>query len=258
MIRSVTAYALVFLLFCFFPQRSFAVADVVHVFAAASLKEALETAAEKFSKQDRTAIKFSFASSSTLAKQIEAGAPADLFASADLHWMDYLEKKNLIDRQSRINLLGNELVIVTSRQSKLDSIELTQEAFSAVLSTGRLVTGEVNTVPVGLYAKSAMLALDLWSVVEPRLAQAENVRAALAFVARGEVELGIVYKTDALIDNSVKIIATVPTYAHDPIVYPFALTSNSQAEVARTFLEFLSGPEGQKIFVNAGFDVDLR
>jgi molybdate transport system substrate-binding protein len=243
-------FAIVF----FVTNPSFAATNVIHVFAAASLKETLESAAKLFSSQHDIDIKFSFASSSVLAKQIEAGAPADLFASADITWMDYLDTRQLIQKDSRIDLLGNALVVVSSRNSEFDSIALTREAFSKILTTGRLVTGEVNTVPVGVYAKAALTTLSLWPIVEPRLAQAENVRAALAFVSRGEVEIGIVYKTDALVDSGVKIIATIPRDSHDPIVYPFALTATSTSPMARKFLDFLNGPEGKTIFVNAGFD----
>lgn len=236
-------------------QSSTLRAETFTVFAAASLKETMEAAGKIFSERTGHEIQFSFASSAALAKQIENGAPADLFASADLNWMNYLENKNLIHRDTRQNRLGNELVVVAPAISVLTEIDFTREAFARILETSRLATGEVNSVPVGIYAKSAFQNLGLWPIIEPKLAQAENVRATLAFVARGEVELGVVYRTDALIDKSVKIIATFPPESHEPIVYPFALTATSQSQAARTFLTFLGSPDGVQIFKSAGFKV---
>lgn len=228
-------------------------AETITVFAAASLKETLEATGKLFHEKTGTEIRFSFASSSVLAKQIEAGAPADLFASADLKWMDYLDAKHLIQHETRTNLLGNELVVVAPIASALNEITFTHEAFDPVLGRSRLATGDVTSVPVGVYAKSAFESLGLWSSVEPRLAQTENVRAALAFVSRGEVELGVVYKTDTAVEPSVKMIATFPAASHEPIVYPFALTASSQSPQARDFLVFLASLEARAIFENAGF-----
>lgn len=230
-------------------------ADTFTVFAAASLKETIEEAGASFSKRTGSEIRYSFASSSVLAKQIENGAPADLFISADVKWMDYLGSEDLVRRETRINLLGNALVVVAPIASDLKEIAFTRDAFEAVLTRSRLVTGDVESVPVGVYAKSAFESLGLWPSVAPRLAQTENVRAALAFVSRGEVELGVVYKTDAAVEKSVKIIATFPDTSHAPIVYPFALTASSQSTEARDFLAFLASAEARPIFEKAGFRI---
>ena len=255
MIRSLhaVAAACVFAILCVQPGA--ARAEIITVFAASSLKETLEAAGKIFTAQSGTDIRFSFASSSVLAKQIEAGAPVDLFASADLKWMDYLDEKKRIAHDTRINLLGNALVVVAPQNSSLSAIELTNEAFSKVLANSRLATGDVNSVPVGIYAKSALQKLGLWSLVEPKLAQADNVRAALAFVSRGEVELGIVYKTDALVEKSVKQIAVFPPESHEPIVYPFAVPTQSQSDAALKFLRFLGTPDAETIFSAAGFTI---
>jgi molybdate transport system substrate-binding protein len=227
----------------------------VTVFAAASLKDVLEEAGKGFTASGGPDVRFSFAASSALAKQIENGAPADVFASADLRWMDYLTEKNLIKSETRVNLLGNSLVIVAPAASPLTKLDLTAEALNKALGDGRLATGEVNSVPVGLYAKAALQKLGLWQAVENHLAQTENVRAALVFVSRGEVPLGIVYATDALADPKVKIVATFPPDSHEPIVYPFAVTKAAQTEGGAAFLAFLKGPAAKAIFEKYGFPV---
>lgn len=228
-------------------------AESITVFAAVSLKETLESAGEAFSSETGIKIQYSFASSSVLAKQIETGAPADVFASADRKWMDYLDTRQLLRRDTRVNLVGNALVVIASKLSRRDQITFTPGAFSEALGQSRLAIAEVNTVPAGIYAKAAFEHFGLWAEIEPKLAQTENVRAALAFVARGEAELGIVYATDARVESSVKVIATIPAGSHEPIVYPFAVTSASKSASARRFLEFLQGPVARKIFENAGF-----
>jgi molybdate transport system substrate-binding protein len=230
-------------------------ADSILVFAAASLKETLENAGKAFTADTGTEVKFSFAASSALAKQIEAGAPADLFASADLKWMDYLDEKKFIRSETRKNIIGNRLVIVAPQSSVLKSIEFTEEAFTKALGDGKLATGEVNSVPAGIYAKSALQNLKLWTLVEPKLAQADNVRAALAFVARNEAPLGIVYETDARVEPQVKIIARFPAESHAPIIYPCAVTGQSKSPEAEHFLNYLTSPKAKAIFETAGFIV---
>jgi molybdate transport system substrate-binding protein len=227
--------------------------DPILVFAAASLKESLEEAGKSFTAETGTEVKFSFAASSALAKQIEAAAPADLFASADLKWMDYLEEMKLIRSETRSNLLGNRLVVVAPAPSAISTLDFTPDAFAKALGDRKLATGEVNSVPVGMYAKSALQKLGLWTVAEPKLAQTDNVRAALAFVARNEAPLGIVYATDARIEKSVKVIATFPTDSYDQIIYPFAVTTLSKNPDAEKFLSFLKLPPAQSIFEKAGF-----
>lgn len=230
-------------------------AKSILVFAAASLKETLEEAGKSFTTDTGTEIMFSFAASSALAKQIEAGAPADLFASADLKWMDYLDEKKQIRAETRRNLIGNRLVIVAPQASAIKSLDLTGNAFAKALGEGKLATGEVNSVPAGIYAKSALQNLSLWELVEPKLAQADNVRGALAFVARNEAPLSIVYETDARVEPQVKIIARFPAESHAPIIYPFAVTAQSKNPEAKRFLNYLLSPKAKAIFEKAGFIV---
>jgi molybdate transport system substrate-binding protein len=226
---------------------------VVTVFAAASLQDALNAAGAAFTAKTQVPVRFSFAASSALAKQIEQGAPADIFASADIDWMDYLTKKDAIDTKTRVDLLGNDLVLVAPKTTAANSVELTKEGLTAALASGRLATGAVDSVPVGRYAKTALTKTGLWDIVEPKLAQTDNVRAALALVSRGEVPLGIVYGTDAKADAGVKVVATFPDDSHPPVVYPFALTKTAKGAEPGQFLTFLQGPDAGKIFADKGF-----
>jgi len=225
------------------------------VFAAASLTNALQDVSAAYQKQTAIAVVNSFASSSTLARQIENGAPAQIFASADAQWMDYLEKRNLIEPASRKDLLGNELVLVAPAgsplapraiDSKLDWPRLLGEG-------GRLAIGDPDHVPAGIYAKEALQKLGAWSGIEPNLARAEDVRAALTFVERGEAPLGIVYLTDAQQDKAVKIIGVFPADSHAPIVYPFAIVKGADTPAVRAFFRFLTGPDAMAIFRRYGF-----
>jgi molybdate transport system substrate-binding protein len=227
--------------------------EPVTVFAAASLKNAFEDAAAAFTAETRVPLRFSFAASSQLARQIEQGAPADLFASADQEWMDYLAERRLIKAETRLPLLGNRLVLVAPADGP-DVVALDAAALAAALGDGRLVTGEVTSVPVGRYAKAALEKLGLWAQVQPRLAMADNVRAALAFVARGEARLGIVYATDAAAEPKVKVVATFPAESHPAIVYPVAVTATGRPEAGR-FIAFLRGPAAAAIFARHGFSV---
>ncbi|MCJ2131166.1 molybdate ABC transporter substrate-binding protein [Methylobacterium sp. E-045] len=231
-------------------------AETATVFAAASLKNALDNAGKAFTAQSGIELKASYAASSALARQIESGAPADLFASADLEWMDYLAKKNLIRPESRVNLLGNRIVVVAPKESKTADVPFTAEGFAAALGAdGRLATGEVNSVPIGKYAKSAFEKLGLWTGLQPRLAQADNVRAALLLVSRGEAPLGVVYESDAKSDPGVKIVGVFPADSHPPVVYPFAVTAEAKGDGAAKFLDFLKGTEGKPFFEAQGFTV---
>lgn len=228
-------------------------AETVTIFAAASLKNALDDAAAAFEAKTGITVKASYAASSALAKQIEQGAPADLFASADAAWMDYAAGHGLVQSGTRIDLLGNRLVAVAPKDSPLASLELTPGAFSAAVGTGRWTTGTVASVPCGVYARQALTKLGLWDVAAPRLAEADNVRSALQFVSRGEAALGIVYQTDANADAGVKVVATFPAETHEPIVYPFALTTRARGEAPARFLAFLAGPEARSFFTRQGF-----
>ena len=228
-------------------------APVVTVFAAASLKNALDAVAAAFKTKSGIDLKISYAGSMALAKQIEAGAPADVFIAADEASMDYLAGKKLIEAGTRTNLLGNALVVVAPRSSKLEKLAFTKEALLAAFGAGKIATGDVASVPVGKYARAALEKLGLWSVAEPNFAFSDNVRAALMFVAREEAPLGIVYLTDAKSEPKVKVVATFPSDSHPPIVYPAAVTSTAAGDGAAKLLTFLKSKAAKAIFVEQGF-----
>ena len=228
------------------------------VFAAASMKNALDDVDAAFAKQTGVAVVASYDASSALMKQIEQGAPADVFISADLKWMDYGSEKKLIDDKTRVNLLGNKLVLIAGTQSKLDDVTISPGLDLAGLAgEGRIATGDVRAVPVGIYAKAALQKLGLWNAVEPKLAMVGNVRAALVLVARGEAPLGIVYATDAKVEPAVKVIGTFPDDSHEPIVYPVAGTPTAKPEAA-AYLAFLRSGAARTIFDHYGFSVLLK
>lgn len=224
------------------------------VYAAASLTDALGEVGRRFEAGGGTPVKFSFAASSTLARQIEAGADADVFASADEEWMDYLQSRQLIRPGTRRDVLGNRLVLIAPADSRIELKIGPKFALGAALGGGRLATGDPDGVPVGRYARAALTALGVWDGVADRLVRADSVRTALAFVARGDAPLGIVYATDAAIDARVRVVDTFPASAHPPIVYPFAATTRGGAGAAR-FLAFMGGPEAAAIFKRYGFMV---
>jgi molybdate transport system substrate-binding protein len=229
--------------------------EKIVVFAAASLKTALDGAAADFHAHGGAEVAISYGGSLNLARQIAAGAPADVFASADEPSMDEAVKAGAIRAASRVDLLGNRLVVVAPKAAPVDALAFEPKAFEQAIGSGRLATGEVNTVPVGKYAKASLTKLGLWSVVEPRLAMTSDVRAALAFVARGEAALAIVYATDAAAEPAVKIVATFPDDSHPPILYPFALTAASHVAAAESFLSYLKSPTGIAFFARQGFSV---
>ena len=226
----------------------------VTVFAAASLSEALTGAGKAYEAKSGAMPSLSFAASSALARQIEASGGADMFISADAEWMDYLDGRGLIAHATRRNLLGNRLVLIAPRDSNMSLTIEPHFNLLAALHGGRLSIADPDTVPAGKYARTALTTLGVWSSVADRLANAENVRVALAYVARGEAPLGIVYSTDALSEKRVHIVATFPDSSHAPIVYPAALTRDAKPE-AQAFLDFLSGPEARAIFEKNGFIV---
>jgi molybdate transport system substrate-binding protein len=223
------------------------------VFAAASLTDSLQKVSDAYTKSSGMPVKLSFAASSALAKQIESGAQADVFFSADQEWMDYLDQRQLIKRESRADLLGNRLVLIAPRDSKVE-LKLRPGApiLDALGARGRLATGDPDSVPAGKYAKSALTTLKLWDALQSRLARAENVRVALTYVARGEAPLGIVYATDVAVEPRVRIVDQFPENTHPPITYPVAQTRTAAASAA-SFLDFLHGPAARSIFVGAGF-----
>ena len=224
------------------------------VLAASSLTDALNEVSQAFTRETGQGVKLSFAASSALARQIEAGAPADVFFSADTDWMDYLQQRNLIAVGTRINAVGNRLVLIAPADStvKLD-IGPHFPLAAALGADGRLATGNPDSVPVGRYAKAALTRLQVWDQVQNRIAAADNVRSALAYVARGETPLGIVYRTDALVEKNVRIVAEFPAGSHDPITYPAAVTAGAH-EGAAGFVKFLQSKAAQAIFHKYGFD----
>ncbi|WBX92124.1 molybdate ABC transporter substrate-binding protein [Pseudoxanthomonas mexicana] len=225
------------------------------VFAAASLKEALDDAAAAYRKQTGVPVRVSYAASSALARQIEQGAPADVFFSADLEWMDYLQQRNRLDVATRRSLLGNRLVLIAPRASTAQ-VDLRRPAtLLAALGDGRLAVGQTRTVPAGKYAKASLESLSLWNGVRPRLAESESVRAALMLVARGETPLGIVYASDAKAEPGVRVVATFPEDSHPPIVYPVAALRGARAAQAARFLQWLASPAADALFTKRGFTV---
>jgi molybdate transport system substrate-binding protein len=227
--------------------------DTLTVFAAASMKNALDDANAAFTKATGVKVTASYAASSALAKQMEQGAPADVFVSADLKWMDYVAERKLIKPDTRVNLLGNKLVLIAGKDSKLDHVQIGQGFDIAKLAgDGRIAVADVRAVPAGLYAKAALEKLGSWKAAEPKLAMAENVRATLAFVARGETPVGIVYETDAKIEPNVKIVGVFPEGSHEPVTYPVAATANAKPATDR-YLSFLRTNAAKAIFEKYGF-----
>jgi molybdate transport system substrate-binding protein len=225
----------------------------VIVFAAASMKTALDQAAAAFQADSGVETKISYGGSLALARQLSQGAPADIFVSADEDSMDEAAKNNAIKPESRVDFLTNSLVVVAKKDSNVDSLPLTEADLTKAIGSGKLATGEVNSVPVGKYAKESLTNLKLWDAVSPHLAMTDNVRAALAFVARGEAPLGIVYATDAAAEPAVKVVATFPASSHKPIVYPLALAASSANPAAPKFLSFLRSSAARAIFERQGF-----
>jgi len=230
------------------------------VFAAASLKNALDEAAADWSRETgRPAPKLSYAASNTLAKQIEQGAPADLFFSADTDWMAYLEEKKLIRPGSRVDLLGNRIALIAPKDSAVRlSLASGVDLRSALGRDGRLAMANVDAVPAGKYGRAALESLGAWAAVKDRVAQADNVRAALALVARGEAPLGIVYATDAAAEPAARMVDVFPENTHPPIIYPVAVTRESANPAAAAFLAHLRGAKARAIFESHGFTVPNR
>jgi len=230
-------------------------ADKITVFAAASLKNALDAANAAWTKETAKQTTVSYAASSALAKQIEAGAPADVFISADLAWMDYVAEKKLIKDGTRSYLLGNRIVLVASKDAAKpvdikDGFDL-----AGLVGDGKLAMGAVDSVPAGKYGKAALEKLGVWSSVEGKVAGAESVRAALVLVSRGEAPYGIVYQTDAAADPGVAIVGTFPDDSHPPIIYPMAILSESKNLNAAAYLDFLKSDKAARFFTEQGFTI---
>ena len=225
------------------------------VFAAASMKNALDDVDTAYTAKTGVQVKASYAASSTLAKQIEQGAPADVFVSADTDWMDYATKKNTINTATRVDLLGNRIVLIAPKDSGIDTVTIGQGFDLAKLAgDGRIATGDVQSVPVGKYAKAALEKLGAWDAAASKFAMAESVRAALTLVARSEAVLGIVYETDAKVEPGVKIVGAFPDGSHPPIIYPVAATTTAKPD-ATSYLDYLRSSAAKAVFEKYGFTV---
>ena len=231
-------------------------ADQVTVMAAASLTDALQALGNAWAAKGHLAPRFVFAASSALARQVEQGAPADLFASADEPWMDYLQQRDLILPDSRTSPLGNRLVLIAPANQPGDiALAPGVDLLGRLGAQGRLATGDPASVPVGKYAQAALATLGAWDAVAPRIARAESVRAALLLVERGEAPLGIVYATDAAASKGVRVLGTFPDDTYPPISYPFALTRRGDRPEAQELLAFLTGPDAASTYRSLGFSV---
>ena len=252
--RALCSVVLALLLLPFQAQAAQPVREApVRVFAAASLTDALNEVAAHWQRLGHPVPSLAFSASSALAKQIEAGAPADVFASADLKWMDYLDERGRIHHASRVNLLGNTLVLIAPRGKRF-AARMEPGFPIAGAFTGKLCTGEPGVVPVGIYAKQSLEKLGWWPALQGRVVGTDDVRTALAFVERGECGAGIVYATDARISGRIETVAAFPPATHAPIVYPFALVANARPE-AQAFLRYLRTPQAAAIFRRHGFTV---
>jgi len=254
MLRRRMFFATVALLACSATPAAEPASRPLTVFAAASLTDVLGKLGDDFKTSTGTPVRYSFAASSILARQVEAGARADVFFSADQEWMDYLEQRGAIQKSSRRNVLGNRLALIAPADSTVKLDIAPGFPLTSALGKGRLVTGDPDSVPVGRYARSALTSLGVWNDVVDRLVRAEDVRSALMFVARGEAPLGIVYATDARIDKRVRLVGLFPVDSHLPITYPVALTNGAGPDAAR-FLDFLRGDGARATFESYGFIV---
>lgn len=232
-------------------------AQQVTVFAAASLTDAMKDISTQWTAAGHQPLVLSFGASSTLARQVEQGAPANVFASADEKWMDYLVDKKLIAEGTRKSLLGNDLVLVVAADKPMHvTISKSFDLAGLLGANGRLATGDPAHVPVGIYAEQALKKLGMWESISPKLARTEDVRGALLLVERGEAPAGIVYTTDAAVSKAVMVAGTFPAESHDPVSYPFAITKSGDNAEARALLGFLTGPAARAVFVQRGFKVE--
>ncbi|WP_043972142.1 MULTISPECIES: molybdate ABC transporter substrate-binding protein [Acinetobacter] len=251
MMKKTYLYTVVFGASLLIQTHAFAV-DAVTVYAAASLTNAVNELDTIYEQKNKTEVKTSYAGSSTLAKQIEAGAPADVFMSADVQWMDYLQNKQRVAAADRINLLGNRLVVITPKDHPI-KLKMDKNFDPTKVIQGKLCTGDTKSVPVGKYAKQALTSLGWWDKVAPKLVETEDVRAALNFVARGECQVGIVYATDAAISKDVVVAGIFPENTHPPIIYPVGLTKKNAESIK--FYKFLQSGQAKTIFKKYGFSV---
>jgi molybdate transport system substrate-binding protein len=251
--RRLRAAAAIVVLTLWASSISAAIAESVTVFAAASLKEALDDQAKQFEASTGNKVIISYGASNALAKQIEAAAPADLFISADLDWMDYVGERNLLASGSRVNLLRNTLVLITPASSTANLRIGPNFGLAAALGKEKLAMANPDSVPAGKYGKAALEKLGVWGSVEKQVARAENVRAALVLVSRGEAPFGIVYSTDAQSDKGVKVVDTFPADSYPPIVYPAAILASSKSAAAKPLLEYLRSAPARPTWEKYGF-----
>ncbi|EEP90740.1 molybdate ABC transporter substrate-binding protein [Yersinia kristensenii] len=233
---------------------SSAMAADITVFAAASLTNALQDISAQYKKEKQVDVVASYASSSTLARQIEQGAPADLFISADQQWMDYAIDKQQMVANTRYTLLGNELVLIAPKDSKIDKVEIDKKTdWKKLLDGGRLAVGDPDHVPAGIYAKESLENLGAWSTLAPEMARANNVRSAMALVERAEAPLGIVYGSDAIASDKVKVVGVFPEASHKPVEYPMAIVKGHENPAVTAFYDYLKSPAAAVIFEKYGF-----
>jgi molybdate transport system substrate-binding protein len=241
------------------PTQAWAQDASLIVFAAASMRNALDDTDVAFTKATGVKVVASYVASSALVKQIEQGAPADVLVSADLKWMDYAADHKLIKPDTRVNLLGNRLVLIAAKNSNLEKVDLGKGFdIARLVGDGRIAVADVTSVPAGLYAKEALESLGAWAAAEPKLAIAQDVRAALAFVARRKTSVGIVYETDAKIESFVKIIGIFPEDSHAPVTYPVAATAETTNPVVTRYLNFLRSSSAKAIFERYGFSYLIK
>jgi len=230
----------------------------ITVFAAASLQNVMQEIGAGYTKATGRHVAFNFAGSSTLARQIVEGAPADLFISADPQWMDYANSHGMVEGASRVDLLTNHLALIAPKSSTVSLKIAPGFAIAKALDDGRLAMADPNAVPAGLYGKAALTKLGVWSEVEGKVAKGDSVRAALVFVAKGEAPLGIVYDTDAKVDPAVRIVDLFPDDSHPPILYPAAVIISPRSPEARAFLAYLQSPPARTVFARYGFGAAAR
>ncbi|MFZ7125653.1 MAG: molybdate ABC transporter substrate-binding protein [Desulfobacterales bacterium] len=236
--------------------RTFADSGSVTVFAAASTTNAVTEVGRIFMERNPERFVTSFASSSTLAKQIENGAPADVFISANRKWMDYLEEKRLVEKETRLDLLGNRIVLIVPADSPVNDVRITPDFdLAGLVADGHMSMGDPDHVPAGIYGRQALESLGVWTSVESRVARSKDVRAALALVERGEAPVGLVYATDAAISDKVRVAGIFPEDSHPPIVYPVAVVSEKRTPATDRFMELLRSPEARSVFEKYGFTV---
>ncbi|MBX9476631.1 molybdate ABC transporter substrate-binding protein [Yersinia enterocolitica] len=233
---------------------SSAMAADITVFAAASLTNALQDIAAQYKKEKQVDVVASYASSSTLARQIEQGAPADLFISADQQWMDYAIDKQQMVANTRYTLLGNELVLIAPKDSKITKVAIDKKTdWKKLLEGGRLAVGDPDHVPAGIYAKESLENLGAWATLAPEMARANNVRSAMALVERAEAPLGIVYGSDAIASDKVKVVGVFPEASHKPVEYPMAIVKGHENHTVTAFYDYLKSPAAAIIFEKYGF-----